>query len=130
MPSDEISHGDIYHKLGAVEGKLDAVIASAAEKRADLSEAFRRLGELEKRMAQGVILAVAVGILAPLIWQAIEPQIHLNKQNTSHVPTTRQYRGNHWLCSVCCFGGCGNEQPQEQQHSSDTAASGAGVVSV
>ena len=74
MPSDEISHGDIYHKLGAVEGKLDAVIASAAEKRADLSEAFRRLGELEKRMAQGVILAVAVGILAPLIWQAIEPQ--------------------------------------------------------
>jgi hypothetical protein len=130
MPSDEISHGDIYHKLGAVEGKLDAVIASAAEKRADLSEAFRRLGELEKRMAQGVILAVAVGILAPLIWQAIEPQIHLNKQNKTYVPATRQHRSDHRLYLVCCFGDYCNEQPKKQQHYSDTAASGARVVPV
>jgi hypothetical protein len=68
----EVSHGDIYHKLGALEGKLDAVMSSVSEKRSDLAEAFRRLTELEKRVAQGVILAVLIATIAPLIWQALE----------------------------------------------------------
>lgn len=130
MPNDEISHGDIYHKLGAVEGKLDAVIASVAEKRADLSDAFARLNELEKMMAQGVILAVAVGFLAPLVWQAINPRIHFKPQDNSYVPASREHRGDRWLCSVCCFRGCCDEQPKKQQHSADPFAPCSGIVSV
>jgi hypothetical protein len=84
MPSDEVSHGDIYHKLGSLEGKLDAVILSDSQKRADISEAFKRLGDVEKRVAQGAILTVAVAIIAPLIWQAIDPSVHLSPLPESH----------------------------------------------
>jgi hypothetical protein len=84
MPSDEVSHGDIYHKLGALEGKLDAVILSDSQKRSDISEAFRRLGDVEKRVAQGAILTVAIAVIAPLIWQAVDPSVHLNPMPESH----------------------------------------------
>lgn len=84
MPSEEVSHGDIYHKLGTLEGKLDAVILSDSQKRNDISEAFRRLGDVEKRVAQGAILTVAVAVIAPLIWQAIDPSVHIDPSPPSH----------------------------------------------
>jgi hypothetical protein len=74
MP-EEVSHGDIYHKLGSLEGKVDALTGILSQKQADLSEAFRRLGDLEKRVAQGVILAVLIAVVAPLLWQAIDPRL-------------------------------------------------------
>lgn len=72
----EVSHGDILHKIGQMEGKMDALILSVSEKKSDLSEAFRRLTELEKRVAQGVILAVVVSMVTPLIWQSLGPRLH------------------------------------------------------
>lgn len=72
----EVSHGDILRAIGTLEGKLDAMHQSMAQKHTDIAEAFRRLGEVEKRVAQGVIIAVAVGVIAPLLWQAINPQLH------------------------------------------------------
>lgn len=71
--------------MGVLEGKLDAVIVSVAEKKSDLGEAFRRLTDLEKRVAQGVILAVAVGMLAPLLWNAVDPQLRLQQETPSEV---------------------------------------------
>ena len=77
MPGDhDVSHGDILRAIGLLEGKLDAMHQSMAQKHTDIAEAFRRLGEVEKRVAQGVIVAVAVGVIAPLMWQAINPQLH------------------------------------------------------
>ena len=76
MPEHEVSHGDIYHKLGALEGKLDAVMVSVAEKRTDLADAFKRLVEVEKRVAQGVILAVVIGFVAPILWSAVGARLH------------------------------------------------------
>ena len=72
----EVSHGDILRAIGTLEGKLDAMHQSMAQKHTDIAEAFRRLGEVEKRVAPGVIVAVAVGVIAPLMWQAINPQLH------------------------------------------------------
>ena len=90
--NETVSHGDIYHKLGALEGKLDAVMVSVGEKRTDLADAFKRISELEKRpdpagmikelgevktrVAQGVILLAAVALFAPLIWQSLGPRLH------------------------------------------------------
>lgn len=79
MASEDISHGDIYHKLGAVEGKLDAVMISVAEKKSDLTEAFRRIRVLEGRVAQGVILLAALVLLAPLVWDALDPELRLEQ---------------------------------------------------
>lgn len=72
----EVSHGDIYHKLGALEGKLDAVIASVSEKRTDLSEAFRRIGELERGVAKWAGIALAASIIIPIIVTAAAPRLH------------------------------------------------------
>lgn len=88
MPaSDEVSHGDIYHKLGALEGKLDAVIVSVAEKRSDMSDAFRRLAHLEQKVAQGVILAVVIALVAPLAWQAVTSELHFNSRPPNDAST-------------------------------------------
>ncbi len=84
--ADDISHGDIYHKLGAMEGKLDAVIISVNEKRADIGEAFRRLRVLESRVAQGVILMAACALLAPLLWSAIDPELRFRGTPEHVVP--------------------------------------------
>ena len=89
MPGDEVSHGDIYHKLGALEGKLDAVIVSVAEKKSDLSDAFRRLSDLEKRVAQGVILAVVIALIAPLAWNTLDPDLRVKPADAGEVQQDR-----------------------------------------
>lgn len=76
----EVSHGDILYKLGGVEGKIDTLAALVAQKQADLAEAFKRISQLEQRVAQGVIIAVIVGALAPLVWQAMTPRLHFGQQ--------------------------------------------------
>tara|TARA_R110000772_G_scaffold227408_1_gene338158 strand:- start:317 stop:586 length:270 start_codon:yes stop_codon:yes gene_type:complete len=72
----EVSHGDIYHKLGALEGKLDAVIASVGEKRTDLNEAFLRIRELERSFAKWAGIALAASIVIPLLVTAAAPRLH------------------------------------------------------
>lgn len=80
MAEHEVSHGDILHKLGVMEGKLDAMHTSLAQKHIDIADAFRRLGEVEKRVAQGVILALALSLVMPLAVAAINPRVHFGSQ--------------------------------------------------
>jgi hypothetical protein len=81
MPgSDDVSHGDIYHKLGSLEGKLETVLIQLGEKRSDLSILFARLRELESRVAIGVGIAVALSFSIPFVIQASSPKIHFEHQ--------------------------------------------------
>ena len=79
MPDHEVSHGDILYKLGGVEGKIDTLAGLVAQKQNDLAEAFKRISHLETRVAQGVIIAVIVGALAPLVWQSMWPRLHFGQ---------------------------------------------------
>lgn len=83
----EVSHGDILYKLGSVEGKIDHLAGLVAQKQSDLTEAFKRISLLEQRVAQGVIIAVIVGALAPLAWQAMTPRLHFGQQAPLAVPS-------------------------------------------
>jgi hypothetical protein len=94
-----VSHGDILYKLGCVEGKvegkLDTLAKLVADRQADLSEVFRRLGEVEKRpdpapiakelqdvkirVAQGACLLGVLILFTPLLWQAISPRLHFGE---------------------------------------------------
>ena len=47
--------------------KLDDLHAELAEQRTHQREIFHRLNFLEKRMAQGVILAIVASLIAPVI---------------------------------------------------------------
>jgi hypothetical protein len=76
MPSDhEVSHGDILRAIGNIEGKLDAIHQSMANNRADIVEAFRRLNEAERRIAQGVILAVVASLVMPVVVMMASPRV-------------------------------------------------------
>jgi hypothetical protein len=84
MVEHEVSHGDIYHKLGALEGKLDAVIVSVGEKRTDLSDAFRRINALEQGLAKWAGIALVASIIIPLVVSAAAPRIHFPSNPPSH----------------------------------------------
>ena len=86
MSEHEVSHGDIYHKLGALEGKLDAVIVSVGEKRTDLSDAFRRINALEQGVAKWAGIALAASIIIPLVVSAAAPRIHFPASPTTIQP--------------------------------------------
>lgn len=75
MPEHETTHGDILRAIGNLEGKLDTIHATMGSNRTDISEAFRRLNEAEKRIAQGVLLAIVASVLVPIVVTALAPRI-------------------------------------------------------
>lgn len=81
----DVSHGDLLLAIGQMQGKLDALVTTMSQQRTDVSEAFRRISEAEKRIAQGVILCVAVSILVPIGIVAYQQQLpHGHQVETPH----------------------------------------------
>jgi hypothetical protein len=50
---------------------LDDIIAEQAQRRANEKEVFKRLNELEKRMAQVVVIAIAVSLCFPIVVESV-----------------------------------------------------------
>lgn len=62
----EVSHAAIYRELGVLQGKMDSLILSRAKEEQDRADMFRRVGALESRMAQVIIIAVITGLVLPV----------------------------------------------------------------
>ena len=75
--ADDVSHGDIYHKLGSLEGKVEALLISIGERRDDINNVFSRLQRVEYRVAWAMGAAVIVSLLAPHVLGAMQPRIHI-----------------------------------------------------
>ena len=71
----DVSHGDLLLAIGQMQGKLDALVTTMTQQRTDVAEAFRRLNDAEKRIAQGVILAVVLSLVMPFLIAAAAPRI-------------------------------------------------------
>lgn len=65
--SEEVSHSQIYRELGVLQGKMDSLILSRSKEEQDRADIFRRVGNLESRMAQVVIVAVVAGLVLPIV---------------------------------------------------------------
>ncbi len=63
----EVSHAEIYRELGILQGKMDTLILGRAKDDQDRTEIFRRIGTLENRMAQVVIIAALAGLVLPAV---------------------------------------------------------------
>lgn len=74
--ADEVSHADIYRALGILEGKLDSMNTALTQKHADIGDAFKRIGDLEKSMAKWAGIALACSVVIPLLVTAVAPRIH------------------------------------------------------
>jgi len=64
---DQVSHAEIYRELGALQGKMDSLILQITRSERDQGTIFDRLGKLENRMAQVVIVAVVAGLVMPIV---------------------------------------------------------------
>lgn len=74
----EVSHAEIYRELGVLQGKMDAILVSQTTNDADKRSIFQRLGQLETRMAQVVIVAVLVSLTLPPIVSSITGYLRLD----------------------------------------------------
>lgn len=79
----EPSHGEILRAIGVLEGQLKQLLDAAISDKTERSGLGERVGRLEQRMAQVVIIAVAVATLSPLVWGEVRgiinhssPQLH------------------------------------------------------
>ena len=78
----EPSHGEILRAIGVLEGQLKLLIDADKDDVRERSSLGARVGQLETRMAQVVILAVVAAMLSPIIWGEIKtafanrPAIH------------------------------------------------------
>lgn len=71
-PTDhEINGIQIYHKLGSMEAKLDAVMERVSDYNKDMGEAFSRLRNLETKFSWVLGAAAVISILVPVIVGAI-----------------------------------------------------------
>ena len=75
--NESVSHGDIYHKLGTMEGKLESIIIQLGEKNTDVNNLFTRLNAVENKVALVMGAAAIMSVLVPLLITALGPKIHL-----------------------------------------------------
>jgi hypothetical protein len=66
-PEPQVSHLDIYHRLGALEAKLDALMNTVRDYSVDLNEAFKRISKLENKLAWVLGGATIAGIVLPFV---------------------------------------------------------------
>ena len=78
----EPSHGEILRAIGVLEGQLKQLLDAAKDDVRERGSIGARVGRLETRMAQVVILAVVAAMASPIIWGEIKsafanrPAIH------------------------------------------------------
>ncbi len=92
VPDSSVSHVEIYHKLGTLEGKLDALITRTTEYRTDLQTAFDRLAVIENRLAWVMGAAVVISALVPIMINVISSSFHMKiepHQQESNIESTR-----------------------------------------
>lgn len=83
----EPSHGEILRAIGVLEGQLKQLLDAANTNTRERSSIGERVGKLETKMAQVIILAVVAAMLSPIVWSEIkgafadrqQPPIHLQR---------------------------------------------------
>ncbi len=65
MDSDHISQADVYHRLGSLEGKLDAAISQMSSLRSDINVAFQRIRKIETQVNRFVGIGLVLTIIIP-----------------------------------------------------------------
>jgi hypothetical protein len=68
----EPTHGEILRAIGVLEGQLKQLLDAAITDGRERSSIGERVGKLENKMAQVVILAFVAAMLVPIIWTEIK----------------------------------------------------------
>lgn len=68
---NEPTHGEILRAIGVLEGQLGELLKAATDHSRERSSLGERVGKLETRMAQVVVLGALAVLLSPLIWNEV-----------------------------------------------------------
>lgn len=79
----EVSHAEIYRELGVLQGKMDALILRQTTEAEEKKNIFDRLGKLETRMAQVVMVAIIASLVLPPIASFLGGHLQLNLKPTA-----------------------------------------------
>jgi hypothetical protein len=69
---NEPSHGEILRAIGVLEGQLKQLLDAAVTHNQERSSIGERVGRLEQRMGQVVILAMVAAMVAPMLWGEVK----------------------------------------------------------
>ena len=83
MGSNEPTHGEILRAIGTIEGQLKLLLDAAISDKTERGNLDARVGRLEQRMAQVMILAIVAATLSPLIWTEIKDAFR-NRDQQQH----------------------------------------------
>lgn len=81
----EVSHAEIYRELGVLQGKMDAILLSQTRDDDEKKNIFERIGKLETRMAQVVLVAVIASLVLPPLASFMGQHLQLNIRPTTAV---------------------------------------------
>lgn len=65
--ADEVSHAEIYRRLGELQGTVNALVLSIGERREDLKSALSKVDQLEQKQSWMLGACAVIGILLPLV---------------------------------------------------------------
>lgn len=72
----EVSHNDIYRELGELKGMMSSLILRGQKDDEEKREIFSRIGKLETRVAQVVLIAVIASLAMPPMLSFIGRHLH------------------------------------------------------
>jgi hypothetical protein len=79
----EVSHNEIYRELGELKGMMSALILRSQKDDDEKKNIFERIGKLETRMAQVVLVAVIASLTLPPIVSFLGQHLQLNLRSTA-----------------------------------------------
>lgn len=88
-PEHEISHVDIYHKLGSLEAKLDAVMSNVIDYKENLNEAFIRIRKVEDKMIWMVGAVAGLTLIMPLLVHIVSNSFQIHMSPKTEIRSTK-----------------------------------------
>ena len=76
-----VSYDDIYHKLGVLEGKVDAAIANISTFKNDLNECEKRISILEAGQNKMLGIVILLGIILPIGLNVLTDNLKIDMNN-------------------------------------------------
>ena len=67
MEDQQITHIDIYHRLGKLESKVDHILDKLSDGAQKMEDLDKRVRSLEKLKAWGLGAAAAIGFVAAMV---------------------------------------------------------------
>ena len=86
---NRVSHEDIYHRLGSLEGKLDSAITKMSDFSRGLDDCYNRIRLVEANVNKAIGIAIVLSVFIPLFITTITGNMQVHFPNHHEQPIVR-----------------------------------------